>query len=73
MTHLNLANLGALQPPATHIKTDDDVDTWKRTSGFRAYALFVRRLNEAVVGRDLVDDPPPPCDVSTRALRTHLR
>jgi len=45
------ADLATLEPPVTRIRTDEDVETWKRTTGFRDYAVFVRRLNDAVLGR----------------------
>jgi serine/threonine-protein phosphatase 2A activator len=43
--------------PTLKIHTDHDVDTWRDTNGYRDYALFLRRLNEAVVGNHI---PLPP-------------
>ena len=42
-----------LDEPIPKIKTEEDVHSWKTTSGFQNYALFIQRLNEAVVGRSL--------------------
>ncbi|KAH7884885.1 hypothetical protein F5I97DRAFT_1938207 [Phlebopus sp. FC_14] len=39
--------------PQTKIRTDDDVGTWKNTIGYHNYLLFLRRLNESVVGRSI--------------------
>ena len=39
-----------LEPPEQTIRTDHDVDAWRNTRSFQDYAVFLRRLNEAVVG-----------------------
>jgi hypothetical protein len=39
--------------PTLRIRTDADVEVWKSTRGYRDYALFVRMLNESVVGVSL--------------------
>ncbi|EJD39044.1 Phosphotyrosyl phosphatase activator [Auricularia subglabra TFB-10046 SS5] len=44
-------NLSELEPPTLKIRTDEDVELWKHTRGFRDYAHFVRRLNDAVTGQ----------------------
>ncbi|KAH7101968.1 Phosphotyrosyl phosphatase activator [Auriculariales sp. MPI-PUGE-AT-0066] len=44
------ADLASLEIPVTRIRTDEDVEIFKQTTGFRDYALFVRRLNDAVRG-----------------------
>jgi len=36
--------------PILHIKTEEDVDTWKTTQSWRDYAIFLRRLTDSVVG-----------------------
>ncbi|EGO24892.1 hypothetical protein SERLADRAFT_349062 [Serpula lacrymans var. lacrymans S7.9] len=43
--------------PVQKIHSDHDVDYWKTTKGYRDYALFLRRLNEAVVGHMLLWTP----------------
>lgn len=54
------ATLAEIQPPSLRIRTDEDVELWKLTSGYGAYGLFLRRLNESVVGYELPlqDDSP---------------
>jgi len=41
------------EPPTTKIKTDDDIEHWKSMQSYRDYILFLRRLNESVVGTSL--------------------
>ncbi|KZV94190.1 Phosphotyrosyl phosphatase activator [Exidia glandulosa HHB12029] len=54
-------DIRALEAPVTRIRTDEDVETWKRTQGYQDYALFVRRLNEAVIGHtDPAREAPSP-------------
>nr|GAT59328.1 protein phosphatase 2A regulatory subunit 4 [Mycena chlorophos] len=43
--------------PTLKITTDDDVDTWRRSRSYQDYAVFLRRLNESVVGQDLPETP----------------
>ncbi|KAG6877954.1 hypothetical protein C0993_001572 [Termitomyces sp. T159_Od127] len=45
-----LANLGVAGPK---IKTDGDVVAWKTKQSYQDYAVFLRRLNESVVGQSL--------------------
>lgn len=52
-------NLSVLGAPVTRIRVEEDVDTWKLTQGFRDYAQFIRRLNDAVVGH-IVSEPREP-------------
>jgi len=42
-----------IQPPRKIIKDDADVETWKHTTGYKDYSLFVSRLNNAVIERDI--------------------
>ena len=39
--------------PVTKIRTDEDVGYWKTTRGYQDFGLFLRRLNESVVGYNL--------------------
>ncbi|RDB25696.1 Serine/threonine-protein phosphatase 2A activator 1 [Hypsizygus marmoreus] len=39
--------------PKPRIKTDYDIEVWRTTRSFQDYAIFLRRLNEAVVGQYL--------------------
>jgi serine/threonine-protein phosphatase 2A activator len=49
-----LANLQVL--PVPRIREDHDVEKWRNTVGYRDFNLFLRRLNESVVGYDLPTD-----------------
>lgn len=42
-----------LLSPVPAIKSEEDVHIWHKTRGYRNYGLFIRRLNEAVVGHEL--------------------
>lgn len=42
-----------IQPPRKIIKDDADVETWKHTTGYKDYSLFISRLNNAVLERDI--------------------
>ena len=44
----DISQLGAL--PIARIKTDDDVERWKNRRCYHDYMIFLRRLNESVVG-----------------------
>ncbi|KIJ62974.1 hypothetical protein HYDPIDRAFT_93620 [Hydnomerulius pinastri MD-312] len=48
--HISQTDIANSSPPQTKIRDDADVDEWKSTTGYRDYMLFLRRLNEAVVG-----------------------
>ena len=64
LRHLALsqvARLTTLPTPAIH--TDDDVDKWKSTSTYQHYGLFLRRLNEAVIGYEIPEVPRSPSEV----------
>ncbi|KAI5896141.1 PTPA-domain-containing protein [Schizophyllum commune H4-8] len=43
--------------PSKKIKTDHDIDLWKTTRSYYDFSLFVRRLCESVVGRELPYEP----------------
>lgn len=53
LPHIPVAALSDVQTPSLKIRTDEDVERWKTTSGYKAYLLFLRRLNESVVGYEL--------------------
>ncbi|KAA1467275.1 Phosphotyrosyl phosphatase activator [Dentipellis sp. KUC8613] len=50
---------GHVEAPTTKIKTDADVEYWRHTRGYRDYGVFLRRLNESVVGLSLPFEEPP--------------
>jgi serine/threonine-protein phosphatase 2A activator len=35
--------------PTLRIKTEEDVETWKKTQSFADYSIFLRRLTDSVV------------------------
>ena len=53
--------------PAQKIRTDEDIEAWRTTTGYRDYAVFLRRLNECVVGCFLPWSSPCPTQVSSTA------
>ncbi|PPQ83972.1 hypothetical protein CVT25_000518 [Psilocybe cyanescens] len=48
---------GFQSPPSLKIRTDDDVEHWKTTQSYIDYGIFLRRLNESVVGHFLPWEP----------------
>lgn len=50
LRHVSLSR--PILPPSMQIKTDTDVEEWKRTTGYKDYCLWVVRLNASVVGLD---------------------
>lgn len=50
---VSLSTLSQISPPTPKIHTDEDVAAWQRTSGYQIYGLFLRRLNDSVVGHEL--------------------
>lgn len=51
-------------PPSLKIRTDDDVEYWKTTQPYLDYGIFLRRLNESVVGFALPWEPENQSPVS---------
>lgn len=49
----HLSDLAHLEEPSLRIRTDEDVVSWKSTTGYKNYMLFLRRLTESVVGYEL--------------------
>lgn len=50
LRHVSVGSVATLAVPNQKIKTEGDVELWRLTRGYADYALFLRRLNEAVVG-----------------------
>lgn len=46
-----------LEAPVKRIYVEDDITLWRATPGYTDYALFVRRLNSAVIGHELPYEP----------------
>ena len=57
LRQIPISEIPRLQPPKLRIKLDEDVEVWKQTRGYSDYGLFLRRLNESVVGHFLPYDP----------------
>jgi serine/threonine-protein phosphatase 2A activator len=53
LRQIPLTEVPALATPTLKIQTDDDVEIWKHSRSYQDYAVFLRRLNESVVGRDI--------------------
>ncbi|KZP10480.1 PTPA-domain-containing protein [Athelia psychrophila] len=58
LRQIRLADLPSLPLPSQKIQTEDDVNVWKNTTGYKDYLLFLSLLNEAVVGVELSWTPP---------------
>ena len=50
LRQIPLSDLDTLKSPELKICYDEDVAHWKDTAGYHDYQLFLRRLNESVVG-----------------------
>ena len=51
---ISLSEVSSLpELPKTQIKTDEDLEHWKSMQSYQDYILFLRRLNESVVGTSL--------------------
>ncbi|KAJ7246605.1 hypothetical protein B0H12DRAFT_1235533 [Mycena haematopus] len=65
LREISLADVSVLDLPTLKIQTDEDVQIWRRSRSYQDYAIFLRRLNESVVGRDI----PPTDSVPSEAIR----
>ncbi|KAK0494120.1 hypothetical protein EDD18DRAFT_382971 [Armillaria luteobubalina] len=50
---IQLSEIPNLEPSTQKIQSDEAVEAWKATRGYEDYSLYLRRLNEAVVGYSL--------------------
>jgi len=50
LREISLSQETRFSPPTARIKQDEDVETWRNSKSYRDYAIFLRRLNESVVG-----------------------
>ena len=51
LRQISLSDLvDSFKSPEQKIRYDEDVAHWKQTTGYHDYQLFLRRLNESVVG-----------------------
>jgi serine/threonine-protein phosphatase 2A activator len=59
LRHVSLAQVACLESiPTPKIKSDYDVERWKTTVSYQDFGLFLRRLNESVVGHEIPPDLP---------------
>lgn len=63
LREIPIAGVSALDLPTLKIQTDEDVDTWRQSRSYQDYAIFLRRLNESVVGRDIPTTDASPSEV----------
>lgn len=71
ITLLQVSNYETLPKP--RIKTDQDIETWRKTRSYQDYSLFLRRLNEAVVGHYLPWNNTSPSQVTTLPIWQNRR
>ncbi|KAF8193326.1 serine/threonine-protein phosphatase 2A activator 1 [Pholiota molesta] len=50
LRQISISEIANLTPPTLQIQTDYDVEHWKTTRSYSDYQVFLRRLNESVVG-----------------------
>ncbi|KAJ6515364.1 hypothetical protein C8R45DRAFT_854545 [Mycena sanguinolenta] len=53
LREVSLSDIAAFDLPTLKIQTDEDVEIWRRSRSYQDYAIFLRRLNESVVGMDI--------------------
>ncbi|KZT27229.1 Phosphotyrosyl phosphatase activator [Neolentinus lepideus HHB14362 ss-1] len=58
LRQISVSDIHQAHPPVLKIRSDQDVETWKHTRGYRNYAIFLQGLNESVVGIFLPWQPP---------------
>ncbi|KAI0090223.1 hypothetical protein BDY19DRAFT_939099 [Irpex rosettiformis] len=72
LRHISINAVTQLPPttPTQKIRTDADLETWRTTTGYRDYAVFLRQLNESVVGYYLPwsSSSPREATISTLSL-----
>ncbi|KAI0363857.1 Phosphotyrosyl phosphatase activator [Pilatotrama ljubarskyi] len=68
LREIPVSSLNPADTPVLRIKTDEDVELWKRTRGYQDYGLFLRRLAESVVGYQLPYEDPQPDKAVTAVI-----
>ncbi|KAJ7887574.1 PTPA-domain-containing protein [Mycena olivaceomarginata] len=68
LREIPLASVSALDLPTLKIQTDEDVDTWRQSRSYQDYAIFLRRLNESVVGRDIPTTDTSPSEATRKII-----
>ncbi|KAK1219461.1 Serine/threonine-protein phosphatase 2A activator 1 [Marasmius sp. AFHP31] len=62
MNQVPLSDLPQLEIPTQKIRSDQDIEIWRSTRSYRDYSIFLRRLNESVVGFNLPWSSQHPSD-----------
>ncbi|KAI0791204.1 Phosphotyrosyl phosphatase activator [Abortiporus biennis] len=69
LRHIPISEVAQMNSlPTTKIKTDEDVELWKTTRSYEDYGIFLRRLNESVVGHFLPWTSPSLCKATAAIL-----
>ncbi|KAJ7886722.1 hypothetical protein B0H13DRAFT_2043771 [Mycena leptocephala] len=68
LREIPLADVPALESPTLKIQTDDDVETWRQSRSYQDYAIFLRRLNESVVGKNIPTTDSSPSEAIRRII-----
>ena len=64
LRHISIDTVSKLEStPSQKIRLDEDLDAWRTTTGYRDYSVFLRRLNESVVGYFLPWSSSTPTEV----------
>ncbi|KAJ6615654.1 Phosphotyrosyl phosphatase activator [Mycena sp. CBHHK59/15] len=53
LREIPLADVQGLSSPTLKIQSDEDVEIWRRSRSYLDYGIFLRRLNESVVGVEI--------------------
>ncbi|KAI0806075.1 hypothetical protein BC629DRAFT_1282689 [Irpex lacteus] len=69
LRHISIDAVAQLRStPTQKIRTDEDLDLWRTTTGYRDFAVFLRRLSESVVGYTLPWSPPSQSEATVATL-----
>ncbi|KAJ7755906.1 hypothetical protein B0H16DRAFT_1540058 [Mycena metata] len=68
LREIPLGVIRGFELPTLKIQTDEDVETWRKSRSYQDYAIFLRRLNESVVGRDIPTTESSPSEAVGRIM-----
>lgn len=69
---VSLSEIPTFDLPTNKIQTEEDVQTWRQTQAYQDLSIFLRRLNESVVGISLPWSTESPSPVSLVNLSFNL-
>lgn len=69
LREISLSDAAKLSFPITRIRTDEDVELWKKMPSYRDYTIFLRRLNDSVIGHYLPWNSNQPSKAITNLLK----